>query len=605
MLYSGLEVKSTMTFDALAMHAVRDELEASILGGHVEKLFLLSNLEVGLRIRAQRHDHSLLISADPQSARVHLVRGTLRRLSDEVTPFLLLLRKHVRDGRVVSLEQPALERVLRLSVEKLHEDGSTTTTALIIEVMGKHSNVILVGSDGTVLDALKRIPPSLSRQRPVLPHMPYSSPPAVEKLNPLSPLLVRQLASAARQAKPATPLWRFLQETVTGLGPLAAREAVFRACGNAQIALAQDTPWQDLAAALASLLQPLKTREWMPSIVVQESTAVHFAPYLLTQFPESQVERIDSISEAVERTNAERLRLRPAEALRAPLRASLQSKLAKARRKEESLLQALSRGEKAEELKRFGQAILANAGQIAKGQAQLCWEGMAVPLDPKLSPAENAQRYFKEYTKARDAAREIPALQEAARLEREYLEQMLALVEVAEGEVELRALSRELAEAADVGAGLRPAPTRGSRSVGAAPRPAQKQKPGKTKADQTPGTVKRFTSSDGVPILVGGSAMGNERVTFDLGAGGDLWLHARGIPGSHVILKLGGREPSKQALLEAARLAALHSQARGSAKVPVDYTLQRYVKKVKGGPPGLVTYSQERTVRVDAAEPPL
>ncbi len=590
-----------MTFDALAMHAIRDELEAELLGGHVEKLFLLSGLEVGLRIRAQRHDHNLLISADPQFARVHLIGETVRRLSEEVTPFLLLLRKYVRDGRITSIEQPTLERVLRLSVENRLDDGSTAATSLIIEIMGKYSNVILVGPDGNVLDALKRIPPSLSRQRPVLPHLPYSPPPATEKLNPLSPILARQLAAAARQVKPGSPLWRFLQESVNGLGPLAAREAVYRAFGEAQKAVTQDIPWQELTAALDSLLKPLQTRQWGPCVVVREDVVVHFAPYLLTQFPEAEVERVQSMSEAVERANADRLKFRPAEALRAPLRASLKARLDRARRKEESLLQALSRGEKAEELKQFGQAILANVGQIAHGQESLQWEGMTIALDPKLSPSENAQRYFREYAKSRDAAREIPALQQAARLDREYLEQLLTLAELAKSDVELKALSRELAETEN----RRQEPAQSRPQVGSSgrSRPGPKPKPGKPRVEQPTGTVRRLTSNEGIQILVGGSARGNERATFDLGTGGDLWLHARGIPGAHVIVKLGGREPSRQILLEAARVAAIHSQGKGSAKVPVDYTLQRNVKKVKGGPPGLVTYSGEKTIRVDALEP--
>lgn len=582
-----------MSFDALAMHAVKDELEANLLGGHIEKVVPLSALEVGLRVRAQHRDFNLLMSADPQAARIHLVRGTLRRLSEEVTPFLLLLRKYVRDGRIVSIKQPTLERVIELAVETRQEDGSITATGLIIEAMGRHSNVILVGPDGKVLDAIKRVPPSLSRQRPVLPHLPYSPPPPADKLNPLSPLLARQLAAAARQASPSSALWRFLQETVAGFGPLSAREVVYRALGDATAALAGVTSWQAIADSLIALLRPLETREWSPCVVVQEGAVLHFAPYLLGQFPEAQVERVASISEAVERTYSERIRLRPGEALRGPLRATLQTRLDRVQRKEDSLRQALTRGEKAEALKECGQAILASTALIEPGQTELRWEGMTIALDPKLSPTENAQRYFREYTKARDAAREIPVLLDTVRLEREYLEQMLTLVELAEEEVDIRALSRELTEAtADVGAGLRPDSTR--------PGAKARQKPGRPKVDQTPGTVKRFTTSDGYSILVGGSAKGNERVTFQLGTGGDLWLHSRGVPGAHVLLKLGGREPSQRALLEAARLAAIHSQARGGTKVPVDYTLQRHVRKIKGGPPGLVTYSQEKTIRVDA-----
>ncbi|MHB0870645.1 MAG: Rqc2 family fibronectin-binding protein [Chloroflexota bacterium] len=585
-----------MSFDALAMHAVRDELEARLLGGFVEKVVPLSTLEVGLRVRSQHRDFSLLMSADPQSARIHLVSGTLRRLSEEVTPFLLLLRKYVREGRIAAVRQPTLERVIELAVEKRQEDGSTTAVTLIIEAMGRHSNVILVGPDGKVLDALKRVPPSLSRQRPVLPHMEYGPPPPAEKMNPLSPLLDRQLATAARQVGPTSAVWRFLQETVTGLGPLSAREAIYRALGDTSATMAQVTSWQAVADAVGFLLRPLETREWAPCVVVQEGAVLHFAPYLLTQFPEAQLERVETISEAVERAHSERIRTRPAEALRAPLRAAVRARLERVQRKEGSLRMALTRGEQAEGLKKKGQAILANVALIGPGQTELQWEHEVIALDPKLSPSENAQGYFREYTKSRDAAREIPALLEATRLGREYLEQMLTLVELAEGDVELRTLSRELAEAAEApraGTGPKPTPRQTRRG----------QKPGRTRVDQNTGTVKRLTSNEGHAILVGGSAKGNERVTFELGTGGDLWFHARGVPGAHVILKVGGQEPSKRALLEAARLAALHSQARGSGKVPVDYTLQRYVKKVKGGPHGLVTYSQEKTLRVDAVDP--
>ncbi len=421
----------------------------------------------------------------------------------------------------------------------------------------------------------------------------------------------RELA-ASRQADPSTALWRFLLDRVAGLGPLSAREVVHRACtsysggasGQPAIAVvlgleaqaAAGLTWQAVVDALSGLFRPIQTREWSPCLVIQEGSITHFAPYLLTQFPEAQIERVGSISEAVERAHAERLNLRPAEALRAPLRAALQTSLDRVRRKEESLREALARGEKAESLKSRGQAILASVAQITPGQTELRWEGATIPLDPKLSPSENAQRYFKEYAKARDATKEVPALLDGARLEREYLEQMLVHVELAEEETELRTLSREIAEAADghAGAGVRPAPP--------SARTAARQKPGKPRPNLNAGTVKRLTSSEGHQMLVGGSARGNERATFELGVGADLWLHARGVPGAHVIVKLGGLEPSRPTILEAARLAATNSQARGSTKVPVDYTLQRYVKKVKGGPPGLVTYSQEKTVRVDAED---
>lgn len=575
-----------MSFDTLTMHALRDEMESTILGGFVEKVLPLSPLEIGLRIRSHHQDFNLLLSADAQSARAHLVGDTLRRLSEDVSPFLLLMRKYVKEGRIVSVQQPPLERVMEFGLEGRDDEGSILSSRLIVEVMGRHSNVILVGGDGKVLDAIKRVPPSLSRQRPVLPHMTYEPPPPVEKLNPRSPLLARQLATTARQIPPSTSAWRFVQEAVTGLSPLAAREAVYRACGDANCTLAALSSIEALATEVVGLFRLVDTHQWTPCVVVQDGAVIHFAAYLLTQFPESQIERTESVSQAVERAFEERIQTRPGEALRVPLRAALRSRLERVVRREESLKQAIQRGEKAEELKLTGQAILASVGVLEPGQKELHWEGRAIQLDPKLTPAENAQRYFRDYAKARDAARDIPALLDTARNERGYLEQLQALVEVAEDEQSLRALSREMAEL-----DRRPEPTPQRRID---PRKGSKPKP-----EPPSGTVRRFTSKDGHQILVGGSARGNERVTFELANGADIWFHARGIPGAHVILKLSGSEPGRDTLLEAAHYAALFSQAHGTARVPVDYTQQRYVKKIKGGPPGLVSYSQEKTVRVE------
>jgi predicted ribosome quality control (RQC) complex YloA/Tae2 family protein len=577
------------------MHAVRDELEAAILGGFIEKVVPISDLEVGLRIRAQHRDFNLLMSADAQSGRIHLVSGTLRRLSEDVSPFLLLMRKYVREGRIVSIDQPPLERVMILGIENRQEDGSVLASRLIIEVMGRHSNVILVGDNGEVLDAIKRVPPSMSRQRPILPHSVYEPPPAMDKLNPRSPLLGRQLSTAAKQVPPSAAAWRFIQEAVAGLGPLAAREVVHRACGNAGCTLAQVESCEVLGRELASLFGTVESRRWSPCVVAQDGTVIHFAPFPLTQFPEEMVQQTDGISRAIERAYSERIQTRPGEALRVPLRASIQSRLERVIRREDSLKQALTRGERAEDLKLTGQAILASTGTIRNGQTELEWEGKKIPLDPKLSPAENAQHYFKEYTKSRDAAKEIPALLEKVGLEREYLEQVAALIEAAEDEVALRAISRELSETHTGSPGSRAAQPAGRP-------PAKTGKPAKGKPEPPAGAVRKLSAGDGSQILVGGSARGNERATFDLATGTDLWLHARGVPGAHVILKTGGREPSRQTLLDAARIAAIHSQARDSARVLVDYTLQRYVKKVKGGPPGLVTYTQEKTVRVDTRE---
>jgi predicted ribosome quality control (RQC) complex YloA/Tae2 family protein len=513
----------------------------------------------------------------------------------EATPLLLLLRKYVRDGRVEAVEQVPLERVLKLRVTKRHDDGSARSVWLIVEPMGRRSNVVLVDDDGAVLDALKRVGPALSPARPVLPHWRYVPPPPQDRLDPLAPGTWAQLrdevARGVRTPSERAPtLAELLAGRVMGLSPQAAREAAFRATGAPDAPLGPQLDWVAVRDAVRGLLGPLAGGVWEPCVVRRAGQVVAFAPYRLTHLAGGQVEPMPDISAALNAFYAEPARPRPHQTvLSLPLLKAIDERRRAVERKLASLERALAELRDADELRLKGEAVLACSGSIATGQDRVQFDGRTIELDPRLSAVENAQRYFRAYRKAREAARRVPELLEQARLELAYLGELRTLAELADNPAKLRALRAELELGRAGGEGSEPA------------RPAPQPRSGKRKPPPPGGRPLRVTSADGLEILVGTSARGNEEVTFKHAGPEDIWLHARGVPGAHVILRTHGRPAPERSLLEAARLAARHSAARQDGTVPVDWTPRRLVKKVPGGPPGLVRYSGERTLVVEPA----
>jgi len=559
-------------FDALTMAAVADELREKILGGRVQKVLLPDDLSVGLEVYSHGRRHYLLASAHPQHARVHLVGERLRRGVEKPTPLLLLLRKYVRHGRIAAIEQPSLERVLRIEVE--HPQGDTS---LIIEVMGRHSNIVLVAADGAILDSVKRIGPNLSRYRTILPQRPYVPPPPQAKLDPtdVTELRLREMLSAA---PPDEPLWRALVRGIRGVSPLLAREVAYRATGNAEALASQVTAISPLLDTFREMLIPVWEHRWQPTVAKSDDRLLAFAPYPLTQF--GTYEKVASISQAVEAYYREVVGEDAYAAAKKRVREAIAKAREQLRRKRESLQRALTPTDKIEELRLKGEMILAYAHRIAPGQRKLMVDQppLAIELDPRLSPAENARAYFAEYRKAKRAAEDIPALLERAELEMRYLDQLEADLDLAANWPEVEEVKAALAEGGYI-----------------------REERRRRKAGRSEPLA--FRSSDGLLILVGKNSRQNEEVTFRRAAPDDLWLHARDVPGAHVVVKAGGREVPQATLRQAAQLAAYYSQARGEAKVAVDYTLRRHVRRLKGAGRGMVTYKHERTIVVKPALP--
>ncbi len=587
-------MKPNLSFDALTLHAVSDELRSAVLGGRVQKVLLAGPTALALEVYARGARTNLLISADPHAARVCLMRERLARGSETATPLLLLLRKYVRDARLASLHQPPLERVLEIEFSSSVGSQSVGTderhlVRLIIEVMGRRSNAVLVADDGAILDALRRASREKNPSRPILPRLRYAQPPPQDRRDPLAEDTWERLRELRHQS-PEVALADVLGAELRGFSPILARELAFRTAGRLDATVAE-ADWSILRRGAAELLAPARGEAvWRPCVARWEGRVVAFAAYRLTHLETTcQLEHVGSISEAIELAYAhepERAGRMAADApsqITRPLLEAIAARRAQVERRQAALGRAREAAGDPEELRQAGELILAFLHEIGDEQTVLQVDGTTIQLDPRDSPLENAQRYFRDYKKARDASRRVPELLNRATLELAYLDDMRTFAETVDDPGRLRTLRAELRAAGVVDEG-----------VGA------KSKKRRQEEGVRPISV---PISDGFVALVGTSARTNERVTFDVATQDDVWLHARQLPGAHVVVRTGGRQLPNRALLEAAGLAAYYSRGREANRVPVDWTLRKYVRKIRGGPPGRVSYINEQTVEVEPRTP--
>lgn len=626
-----------MAFDGILLRAAAREA-AALLGARVERVFQPEPLLITLCCYRRGEEGTLLVSCHPRFARLHL---TARAPANPPAPpdFCMLLRKHLEGGVVTCVEQAGLERVLRIGVVRRNAEGEAVRAVLIAELTGKHANLVLVNGDGVILDALRRVPASLSRHREVLPGRAYVAPPAQDKL-PLSEFLRdperASAALAARWAAPApadpteagrtaAPAWRRLVAAIDGPGPVLARELCLRA-GLDPDGDAGPATFAPLCAALAGLAADVEGGRFRPTraggafaaLPLPALAAARGVPEEVFPSPGALLDAVFAPLEAAERLQRERQRLGQAVA----------AHLARARTRlgaqEEELREVLD----AEAYRVQGELIMAHLHLARPGLASLrvtdYYDPDAprrdIPLDPRLGPAANAQVYFKKYARAKRARAVVEEKVRRTREEIAYLESVEAALEMASTAAELADVAGELAETGYLreAKAQRGAPN----SHGAPARRGSRTGPAGGGAAPA-GEPLSYLSSDGIRILVGKNNRQNDHLTLRVAAPGDLWLHARRIPGAHVIVRLGagpapaaGREGGggadappagldalpRRTLEEAALLAAYHSKARRSSNVPVDYAFRRHVRKPRGARPGMVVYTDHRTLFVTPSE---
>jgi len=566
-----------MYFDALCMACMAGELRQQILGGRIQQVLLPDKLSVGLEIYAQHGRHYLVASAHAELGRVLLASEKLRRGEEKPTGILLLLRKYARGARISAIEQPPFERILRMEFD--HPEWGCSE--LIVEVMGRHSNIILVDASGQVLDSVKRVSPQLSRRRPILPGRPYTPPPPQAKLPPAA-LTEHRLREILAGHEPGTQVWQALVRGLRGTSPLLAREISFRALGQPRATVAQVEHLTPLLDAILTLLAPLEEGQWQPTIVKEADRPAVYAPYPVTHRGEPHP--MPSMSQAIEVCIAAATSLDPYAAAKRPLREEIAAARARLERRRKAVQSSMSQVAHAQQWREWGDWILTYAHSTTPRQNELVIETgdgavLIIPLDPAKTAVENAQVYFSRYRKAQRAAEDGPARLEEVTLSLQDLEQIETDLDLAANRPEIEEVRAVLVEAGYLRR------KRGKRAKGSRSRPLS------------------LTSPDGLSILVGRNSRQNDEVTFQRAKGDDWWFHARGVPGAHVIVRAQGQPIPPDTIRCAAELAAYYSRSQGEADVAVDYTRRRQVRRIRGAAPGLVAYAGEQTIRVTPRGP--
>ena len=569
-----------MPMDGLTLGFAARELNAALAGGRIDKVTQPEKDTIILLIRAGSTNHQLLLCASPNNARCHL---TQMKFSNPLEPpmFCMLLRKQLLSGRVLAVKQIGGDRVIHIDVDTVDEMGDHVLRRIILEIMGRHSNLIVTDENDRILDAARHVSLDMSRVRQVQPGLPYLPPPAQDKLDPAEVTADNLLARLT--AAGDVPLHKALASCVSGMSNPAAKELAFRV-----LPAGFDRP-EDMADAAARLADLLRRLPGMtdPRVLLDEGgdpADVFAFPYLM--HPLEAQKPCATVSQALERyfgarDQADRLTQKSATMVKL-----LKTHIERCEKKLAQQEEDLSNAAKLEEYRLYGELINANLWQLKKGQTEAVLPNfydenggtVTVPLDIQLTPVQNAQRYFKKYQKAR-TTREMAAEQRTSTLaELDYLEGMLLDVGKCVGESELEEIRQELQHTGYIKKGL------GRRQQRALP----KSKP------------YHYRSCDGVDLYVGKNAAQNERLTGDARPN-ETWLHAKDMPGSHVIIKAEGDIPDST-LAEAATLAAWYSKGQHSTMVPIDYTLKRHVKKIPGGATGMVTYTNQKTVYMTVTE---
>lgn len=564
-----------MPMDGFTLSYMRRELARTLTGGRVDKVNQPERDALVLLIRSGGN-HRLLLSANANQARAQITAQAYENPA-EPPMFCMLMRKHLLGARVAAVGQVAGDRILTLTFDCMDELGYPVQKTLYLEVMGRHSNLTLVREDGVIIDAIRHVNSEMSRVRTVLPGGEYRLPPKQDKLAPEE---ISPESLAMRLAGLGGTLAKGLASCVAGMAGLCSREVC------SQAGLDADTPIAELALDIAAprLAHALLHTQPSPVTLYDESgLALDFFPFPYLTFDAQGQKPMPSLSAAMDDFYLGRdLRMRMQQKS-AGLQKHIKSALERTEKKKAIMLDSIRQSAQAEQERVFGDLLTANLHLIARGARQVTVQNyyeegcpeVTIPLSERLSPAQNAQSHYKKYRKAKVA-------EQYAREQLVTIERDLALLESALDDLDKCETTADLAEVRYVLA----------QSGFLKPEPAGKRG-GKPKKLQE-GRPYRFTAPDGTLIEVGKNSLQNDRLTLHA-RGGETWLHAQGIPGSHVIVRTED-DPSDETLLYAAKLAAYYSKGRNHPQLPVDYTRRKYVKKSANAAAGLVTYTNFKTL---------
>ncbi len=570
-----------MSMDGLSLYSAMNELNKRLAGGKIDKIQQTDKEELLLMVRSLGQTYRLLINASAADNRVQLTE-LKKQAPSEAPMFCMLLRKRIAGGKIVRFEQERLDRVLKISIETYNDLGDLSEFALYCELMGKHSNIILVNEKGVIVDAIKHVGLGMSSVRFVMPGLEYSAPPAQDKQDP-SKASAGDFSMAMCMV--GMGIAKALSNAFFGLSPAVAAQLVARYTDKTECTQLSEAEREELASRLVGFYADMAQGKEKASAVLNalgETEAVY--PFAISG---SGIKLYDSIGEALDSLYINSDRREWAKRHGASARKVLQNNIERCEKKLALYADALNSEEQMEKCRLYGELLTANLHSLKSGTDTAAVdnyyadpvERIAIPLDRQLTPGENAQRYYKKYQKLK-AARDMAIVQREQTLsELNYLEGQLDNLTKCTAENELSELIEELKDQGYI----------------------KRDKGGRKKMKLAASKPMHFVSSTGADIYVGKNNRQNDELTLRFASPNDIWMHTKNIPGSHVIVK-GASEQDTAAMTEAALLAAYYSRARGSENVAVDYTPRKYVKKPAGAKPGMVIYTTNKTAYVTPSE---
>jgi len=577
-----------MPFDGSVVNSIVHELNDKLVNGKIDKVYQPEKDELIITVRSYKETYKLLLSASSTYPRMHLTEEN--KSNPAVAPaFCMLLRKHILGGRIISIMQPEFERIIEIDIDSTDELGYSTHKTLIAEIMGRHSNIIFIDKPTSkIIDSIKRVSFEISSVREILPGREYKYPPSGNKSNPLKASRESFIEGIAK-VPGSIKAEKYLMNVYNGISPVVARDICLRAGIDCDTDLKQckGELIGRLYTSFSKLQEALQNASFCPNIIYKDGKASDFSCFKLDIYKDCDRQDFSSISNTVERfynekDSKDRIKQRASD-----IHKIVTNRLDRCYKKLEILGGELQEASDSEKYKIYGDLIMSNIYYLQKGEDLIRLQNyyspegeyIEIPMDTRLSPTANAQRYYKHYNKSKNAVMKINVQLEENKQEIMYLETQLDNLDKCTEELELEEIRNELAEQGYIKA-----------------RKTAKNK--KMKASKP----MRFISGAGFEIYVGKNNVQNDYLTLKFAANQDIWLHTKDIPGSHVIIKTDGKNADDATLREAATLAAYYSKGKASSKVPVDYTLKKNVKKPAGAKPGMVIYDNYRTVYITPDE---
>ncbi len=573
-----------MALDSVAVYALVRELKRSLTDGRIDKIHQPEKDELVISVRTYSESFKLVLSASSSNARVHFTSQS--KENPKTAPmFCMLLRKHIQSGKIIEISQPEFERIIKFSIITRNEMGDQVYRYLIAELMGRNSNIILTDENGKIIDSARHVDFTQSSVRQILPGLLYKTPPAQDKIAILDSEKPISL-TFTESSKKASDI---IMSQICGISPITAREIVWKATGRTDTLSTNIPDTERLILEIEDYRKRILAADFSPCIIIEKATGrlIDFSASKIMQYSEgADVKYYSSISDMIEdfyslRDLKERMKQKSADLVK-----HLNSGLERLSKKIIIQQKTLSQAENKDKYKKYADLITASAYSISKGDSiaevtdyyEPNSPVIQIPLDPQLSPIQNAQKYYKKYTKAKTAEIETKKQLDASLADKEYLESMLVLAENCLDLSDIQAIRSELSEQGFI---------RQQKNNKAKHKENKQQKP------------HHYISTDGFDIYIGKNNLQNDWLTLKFANASDIWFHTKKIHGSHTIIKLGVNKDIPHAtMIEAAELCAYYSKARESNQVPVDYTIIKNVKKPNGAKPGMVIYDGYNTVYV-------